>query len=232
MERRHDWVIVASVAGERTQLYCGRGDRPEHIEQSAFARILRRASQIAPSSHITPVVLDEHRPWWQPLLMDVPKQNLVIEPFDRGTAAGILLAAVRLLRRDPKANVAIMAADSAPGIEDVESAYRVALDLAKTHDTCAGVTRDGAVDRLAWLPAGEIEMIAGSIQQVIALFQAAQPKLLQTYLKELRGPALFSDDALDTVYPFLPEVAFTAGVLEPMPPEVLATLSESRPAAV
>jgi hypothetical protein len=83
------------------------------------------------------------------------------------------------------------------------------------------------------LPAGEIDMIAGSIQHVIGLFQATQPKLLQTYLKELRGPALFSDDALDTVYPFLPEVPFTAGVLEPVPPDtILAPLSISSSAAV
>jgi hypothetical protein len=203
-----------------------------HIEQSGLAHAMQRASQIAPVSRITPVVLDEHRPWWAPLLADVPRQNLVIEPFDRGTAAGILLGAVRLLRRDPKSSVAIMSADSEPGLKDVGNAYRAALEVALTHDTCAGVTRHGVVDRLSWLPAGEIEMIAGSIQQVIALFQAAQPKLLQTYLKELRGPALFSDDALDTVYPFLPEVAFTAGVLEPVLPEVVAPLSEARTAAV
>ena len=232
MERRHDWVIVASVGGDRAQLYCGRSDRPEHIEQSAFAHAIERARQIAPSSRITPVVLDEHRPWWAALLADLPKQNLVIEPFDRGSAAGILLAAVRLLRRDPKASVAILAADTDPGIEDLFSAYRCALELASINDTCSGVSRHGTIDRLSWLPTGEIEMIAGSIQQVIALFQAAQPKLLQTYLKELRGPALFSDDALDGVYPFLPEIAFTAGVLEPILPEMIAPLPEPRPAAV
>ena len=216
MERRHDWVIVASVGTERARVYCGRRDRPEHIEESALAHAVQRASHVTPLSRIIPVVLDEHRPWWAPLLGDIPKQNLVVEPFDRGTAAGILLAAVRLLRRDPKSSVAILSADADRGLEDVDGAYRSALELSFRHDTCAGVTCDGAVNRLAWLPAGEVEMIAGSIQHLIALFQAAQPKLLQTFLRDLRGPALFADDALDAVYPFLPEIAFNAGVLEPM----------------
>ena len=202
------------------------------MEDSSFAHAMQRATQIACPTHVTPVVLDEHRPWWASILADIPKQNLVVEPFDRGTAAGILLAGVRLLRRDPKANCAILAADVEAGIEDVGSAYRCAIDLAKTQDECAGVTRDGSVDRLAWLPAGEIEMIAGSIQQIMSLFQSAQPKLLQTYFKELRGPALFSDDALDGIYPFLPEVAFTAGVLEPMLPDLAPKLAEAQTAVV
>jgi hypothetical protein len=158
---------------------------------------------------------------------------LVIEPFDRGTAAGILLAAVRLLRRDPKASVAILSADREPEIEDVAPAYRLALEISRAEDSCGAVARSGKVDRLSWLASGEIEIIAGSIQHVIALFQATQPKLLQTYLKELRGPALFSDDALDAVYPFLPEIAFNAGVLEPVHPDVmLVPLSMPSSAAV
>ena len=166
---------------------------------------MERAQQVVPIERIAPVVLDEHRPWWSSLLSDVPYQNLVIEPFDRGTATGILLATARIMRSEPKANVAILATDRELGIDDLGSAYRCALDLAHTQDTCAGVTRTGAIDRRSWLPAREIEMVVGSIQHVMGLFQAAQPKLLQTYLMELRGPALFTSDALDALYPFLPE---------------------------
>ncbi len=233
MERRHDWVLVASVRGERARpYYGGRSDRPVAMEDSSLAQAMRIASQIAPPSHITPVVLDEHRPWWAPLLGDVvPKQNMIVEPFDRGTAAGIMLAAVRLLRRDPKAHAAILSMDVQ--LDDVDSVYRCALDLAKTHDTCAGITRDGRIDRLEWLPARDVEMIVGSVQHLVALFQSAQPKLLQTYMVELRGPALFSDDALDSLYPFLPEVAFTTGVLEELVPTAIsAPLAEARTAAV
>ncbi len=232
MERRHEWVIVASVRGERARPYFGEGDAGQG--ESSLVQAMRRASQIAPSSHITPVVLDEHRPWWAPLLRDLPKQNLVIEPFDRGTACGILLAVVRLLRRDPKACVAILSADADASDLEVAHAYRSALDLANRHDACAAATRDGSIARVEWLPAGEVELIVGSVQHLIALFQETQPKLLQTYLRDLHGPALFSDDALDTLYPFLPEVALTTGVLEKVRPRTpaLAPMAEARRAVI
>jgi hypothetical protein len=231
VERRHDWVIVASLGGERALPYCGHHHQPTDVAGSALAHAIHRASQIAEPMHMTPVVLDEHRPWWAPVLAEVPKQNLVIEPFDRGTAAGILLASVRLLRRDPKANVAILSAES-DGMGDLGGAYRVALEVSKSHDACAGVTSDGMIDRLSWLPSGSVEMIVGSIQNVIGLFQATQPKLLHTFLKELPGASLFLDDALDLIYPFMPEVAFASGVLDPIIPDLAAARAPARTAAV
>lgn len=175
-QTEHDWVIVASIAeGDRARAYWD-GERRTHTAagRSALARAVAQARSSTAEERIVPVVLDEHRPWWRALLAGVPEENIVVEPFDRGTAPGILLAVVRILKRDPKAVITIVPADPEAGGDDA---------------------------------------IVSSVQRMIGLFQHAQPKLLHTCMTELRGPAVFSDEALSSLYPYLPDVAFTSDVL-------------------
>jgi mannose-1-phosphate guanylyltransferase len=60
---------------------------------------LARARRIAPAPRILIVVNEYHRVFWQGHLADVPRQNLVIQPCNRGTAVGVLLALLEIQAR-------------------------------------------------------------------------------------------------------------------------------------
>jgi mannose-1-phosphate guanylyltransferase len=95
---------------------------------------LQRALAVAPPRRICAVLAAQHRHWWEGLFM-LPERNLIVEPHNRGTAHGILLALVQILARDPDACVVLLPADHYLRDEDAMagSLSRVA-ELAKTND--------------------------------------------------------------------------------------------------
>ena len=89
---------------------------------------LRRVGAVVPASRTLVVVAEEHRRFWQTALSDLPQANVIVQPRNRGTAAGILLPLLDLLRRDPDARVLLMPADH--HVEDeavLESALQAAM---------------------------------------------------------------------------------------------------------
>lgn len=70
------------------------------------------ARQIAPVERVVPVVLEQDRPWWESAVRELPPGNIVEQPFDRGTGVGILLAFLRIFRRDPAARIALLSTPS------------------------------------------------------------------------------------------------------------------------
>ena len=74
------------------------------------------------------VVAKEHRRFWEPELSDFPVENVIVQPQNRGTAAGLLLPLSHpCLRRDTKARVLVLASDHHVGDE---RKLRESLDLA------------------------------------------------------------------------------------------------------
>jgi mannose-1-phosphate guanylyltransferase len=69
---------------------------------------LARARRIAPAPRNLIVVNEYHRVFWQGHLADVPRQNLVIQPHNRGTAAGVLLALLEIQARGSAAAPAVL----------------------------------------------------------------------------------------------------------------------------
>lgn len=53
---------------------------------------LDRARRIVSAERILVVVNEGHRAFWEAELSDVPRHNLIVQPRNKGTAAGILLA--------------------------------------------------------------------------------------------------------------------------------------------
>jgi mannose-1-phosphate guanylyltransferase len=53
---------------------------------------LARARRVAPVAGVLAVVNESHRGFWQRELADVPPPNLLIQPRNRGTAVGVILA--------------------------------------------------------------------------------------------------------------------------------------------
>jgi mannose-1-phosphate guanylyltransferase len=117
----HLWaVVLAGGDGQRVaslttgddgrpvpKQYCSFGGRKSMIRW-AFARALG----VVPHHRILFVVAEQHRLHWERELADVAAENILIQPRNRGTAAGVLLAVVDVLfRRDPKARLLLLPSD-------------------------------------------------------------------------------------------------------------------------
>ena len=96
---------------------------------------LQRASAVAPFRHLCAVVAAQHRRWWDGLVGDLPEKNVIVQPYNRGTAHGILLPLLHILARDPDAHVVLLPADHYVGDEaTLGTALRRAAELARTND--------------------------------------------------------------------------------------------------
>lgn len=60
---------------------------------------LARARRIAPAARVLVAVKDAHRAFWAEALADVPRGNVLVQPENRGTAAGVLRATVEIQSR-------------------------------------------------------------------------------------------------------------------------------------
>ena len=124
----HNWALVLA-AGEGSRLraltmtasgisipkqFCSMGGGA-----SLFHDALRRAQVIAPPAKTCAVVAEQHRRWWQALPLDLPAQNLIVQPRNRGTANGILLPLLCIVHRDPQATVLVLPSDHYVRNEDV-----------------------------------------------------------------------------------------------------------------
>ncbi len=92
---------------------------------------LQRASAVAPLQQVCSVVAEQHRQWWTPILSYLPEQNVIAQPYNRGTAYGVLLPLLRIVERDPDAVVVLLPADHYLRDEATMAAsLRRAVDLA------------------------------------------------------------------------------------------------------
>ena len=72
---------------------------------------IERARAVALSQHICCVVAEQHRRWWSKALRTLPAQNTFVQPHNRGTAHGIMLALLQIERRAPNSVVVFLPAD-------------------------------------------------------------------------------------------------------------------------
>jgi mannose-1-phosphate guanylyltransferase len=78
---------------------------------SLLAETLRRAREVSPLERILVVVSEAHRDFWCSELRALPRENVVVQPESRGTAPGILLPLMRILERDPQAELLVLPSD-------------------------------------------------------------------------------------------------------------------------
>jgi mannose-1-phosphate guanylyltransferase len=78
---------------------------------SLLEETLLRARTLTNTAHVCAVVADQHRHWWESYLSPLPPQNVFVQPTNRGTGTGILLALQHIAERDPAARVVILPAD-------------------------------------------------------------------------------------------------------------------------
>jgi mannose-1-phosphate guanylyltransferase len=86
---------------------------------SLLEEALQRAAAVAPVERISTVVAEHHAEWWCRSLAGLAASNVFVQPQNRGTALGILLALLHISERDPHARLVILPADHHVGDETV-----------------------------------------------------------------------------------------------------------------
>jgi mannose-1-phosphate guanylyltransferase len=86
---------------------------------SLLQEALQRAATCAPMQRVCTVVAEQHRHWWTAMLSCLPRQNVIVQPHNRGTAHGILLPLLRISERDPDATLLMVPADHHLRNEDI-----------------------------------------------------------------------------------------------------------------
>jgi mannose-1-phosphate guanylyltransferase len=188
METGQLWTIVLA-AGEgrrvRDLTTDGQGSSaPKQFcapsgEQTMLEWTTERAARLVPRERIVVVVAEQHRCWWEPQLAGHPAGNVVVQPADRGTAAGILLPFVAILRRDPMARVLVLPSDHHVDDEEaLREAIVDAVDAARqSHDRVIllGVVADGSEADYGWIvpedPGGR-----GGLRPVAAFVEKPEPR--------------------------------------------------------
>ena len=123
--------------------------------QTLLERTLDRARTVVAFERVTTIVTASHRPFWEPLLKDLPSSNVVVQPQNRGTGIGILLPALRIAARDPKARIIILPSDHHVADEKVlAQAMRSALRDIRANEigvALLGIMADEADESLGYI---------------------------------------------------------------------------------
>ncbi len=164
MRKANVWVaVLAAGDGKRVQSHTldHRGvPIPKQFwrfdgRRSLLRATLQRAQALSPASRIVPVVAEQHQTWWERELRGIPSSNILVQPENRGTAAGILLPLLHILRRDPGATVVVLPSDHAVRNEKIlANALRSAvIAVEKTPDAAVllGVTPDSPDPEYGWI---------------------------------------------------------------------------------
>lgn len=86
--------------------FCSLAGGPSLLEGT-----FRRAAALSSPAQVCFVVAAEHRRFWDSALAHVARENVIVQPRNRGTANGILLGLSAILARDGDAIVAILPSD-------------------------------------------------------------------------------------------------------------------------
>jgi len=72
---------------------------------------LCRAQAITAEERICAIVAAQHRLWWEGSRWPLPGSNVIVQPENRGTANGILLALLHIAERDSGARIVLLPSD-------------------------------------------------------------------------------------------------------------------------
>ena len=201
--------LTTTRAGVRVpKQFCSLAGGPTLLRQT-----LARTAALVPREQISVVVSDAHRQWWRSELADLPCENVLVQPANRGTAAGILAAALAVSRRAPAARVLVLPSDHHVGDEaTLRGAFRAALDAVQREReriVLLGVTPDAPDTQYGWIvPRGParaglrpIELFAEKPPLERARELLARGALWSSFLFACRVSALL--DAFESAQPAL-----------------------------
>jgi mannose-1-phosphate guanylyltransferase len=133
---------------------------------------IKRAQSIVMPHHVCSVVAAKHRRWWANPLNALHQQNIFVQPSNRGTAHGILLALLQIHRRAPNSVVIMLPADHYVRDEEtIARSLRIAANLAADHEHLVyivGVQPDRADDELGYVvPSGSRSDAASEVLRFV-----------------------------------------------------------------
>ena len=119
MQKQRWAVVLAAGSGTRLQEMTGRGDGPKVPKQycsmrggpSLFRLALARAHAVVPHDRVLCVVATKHEQWWRRELAELPEENVIVQPMNRGTAIATLLPLLVVRSRDPSPRLVFLPAD-------------------------------------------------------------------------------------------------------------------------
>ncbi len=169
------WAIVLG-AGDGTRLhsltrnsgtpvpkqYCTLSGGP-----SLFDLALERAERVVAPSSVVTVVAERHRNWWSRDLARLQRSNVVVQPDNRGTAAGVLLPLLEVQRRDPEGRVVLLPSDH--WVEDervLADAIGAAFELLEREPRrilMLGISPDQPESGYGWIVPGAPRSTAGGV---------------------------------------------------------------------
>ncbi len=167
-ESQRRWaIILAGGEGERlsslTQRIAGDG-RPKQFcsvlgDSSLIEQTRRRVCLSVTDDQIMVVVNRAHERYYGPLLGDMRRQNLVIQPGNRGTGAAILYSLLRLAKLDPTGYVALFPSDHFISDErhfmrHVDLAFQVVRSRPEL-TVLLGIAADSAETAYGWVKPGQ-----------------------------------------------------------------------------
>jgi len=160
----HDWAIVLA-AGDGSRLRALTTDVDGRAIPKQFCSLngnksllqgaLARAERIAPREQTVVVVAAKHESWWRTQLKEIPPENVIVQPHNRGTAPGVLLPLVHVLARDASSRVTVLPSDHYVRDESaLASSLRRALEGIKSRPAdliLLGITPDGPETEYGWI---------------------------------------------------------------------------------
>jgi mannose-1-phosphate guanylyltransferase len=167
-ENQKRWaIILAGGEGRRlcslTQRISGDG-RPKQFccllgDSSLIEQTRRRVSLSVADDQILVAVTRAHERYYGPLLADMRRQNLVIQPANRETAAAILYSLLRLSKLEPAAYVALFPSDHFISDEphfmrQVDLAFEVVRSRPEL-TVLLGIAADKAETAYGWVEPGQ-----------------------------------------------------------------------------
>ncbi len=161
---KRTWALVLA-AGDGTRLASLTTDSRGHAIPKQFCSLnggtsllqdaLTRGRSVAPRERLCAIVSASHEHYWSRSMTALPRENIFVQPRNCGTANGILLAVLRILERDPLADIVFLPSDhfvrDESGLADALRASIV--QLARSHDALVmiGITPDEADPELGYI---------------------------------------------------------------------------------
>ena len=152
-----------------------------------FENTLARVAQTFPIDHCFVVVKENHRQFYEPLISDLPRSQVVVQPFDRGTAPAILYGIFRAKRLGPETTVTLFPCDHHVG-DSVRFSRQVtrALDAVDEHPSLAvllGVRPDKIETSYGWIePSARVSSWTPDLFHVRRFWEKPRLELARTLL--------------------------------------------------
>jgi mannose-1-phosphate guanylyltransferase len=171
-------------------------DRPKQFvalfgRQTLLDLTRRRASLLVPPERTHLVLTRPHEPYYRPLASELPPDCLVVQPENRGTAAAVLYAALRVARQSPDARLVFLpsdhwVSDDAAFVREVSAAVS-ALEEKRLRDRVIllGIAPTRPEEQYGWIEPADA-LVSGRPIRSVGRF-VEKPPLAQARRFQARG---------------------------------------------